>query len=232
MDLIQHIRHRGRINGAVRAAQSIIPLLYGLFKPTSVLDLGCGDGAFSLEFIQRGCKVRAFDKSKPALLPSDAWDSIELTAPYNFTAFYDLALCLEVAEHLPAGRVTTELIRNLCSAAPVVVFSAAIPLQGGSGHVNEHWQSHWADLFAAHHYLPCAVIRDYLWSLPDVPPWYAQNTLVYAKAATLDFYQLKPCSRLDVVHPNTWLHIGPLGYFKRLCSLLQSSSPSRSPLPC
>jgi hypothetical protein len=225
MDLTSILHSRGSLDGTILAAHAMVSMLHGLFKPRNVLDLGCGDGAFSREFIKHGCPVAAFDRTQPALIARESWDYINLLAPYNFTSHYDLALCLEVAEHLPTGHVTDELIRNLCQSADVVVFSAAIPLQGGSGHVSEHWQSFWAEKFSRYSYLPCSVVRDYLWNLSHIPPWYAQNTLVYARQATLDFYNLNATTHLDAIHPNLWLHVGPMGFFKRLCSLLQLSSP-------
>ena len=90
----------------------------------------------------------------------------------------DLAICLEVAEHLtPAAGA--RLVKTLCSVAPVVLFSAAIPAQGGTNHINEQWQSHWADEFAAHGFDCFDPIRPEIWNDRDVFPWYRQNILLF-----------------------------------------------------
>jgi hypothetical protein len=49
---------------------------------------------------------------------------------------FDLAISLEVAEHLPEGSAGA-LVSTLIEAAPVVVFSAAIKGQSGTNHINE-----------------------------------------------------------------------------------------------
>jgi hypothetical protein len=62
-------------------------------------------------------------------LPHD----IATPLPEHLVGRFDLAVCLEVAEHLPPERAES-FIRELCDLAPVVLFSAAIPGQGGTGH--------------------------------------------------------------------------------------------------
>ena len=70
-----------------------------------------------------------------------------LTDPAKFTAVdlrdsfaigrtFDLAISLEVAEH-PPEEFAEPLVERLVTAAPFVLFSAAIPEQGGIHHVNE-----------------------------------------------------------------------------------------------
>lgn len=76
----------------------------------------------------------------------------------NLKRSFDLACALEVAEHLPAD-VANQFVALLVNAAPVEVFSAAIPRQGGKGHVNEQWPTYWASLFANHGYMAVDCIR-------------------------------------------------------------------------
>ncbi len=91
---------------------------------------------------------------------------------------FDLACSLEVAEHLPQA-AAEDFVRLLVAAAPVVLFGAAIPGQGGPGHVNEQRQSWWAAKFARHGYVAVDCIRPAVWHVPDVEWYYAQNILVY-----------------------------------------------------
>jgi hypothetical protein len=107
---------------------------------------------------------------------------------------------LEVGEHLPSD-VADRLVAELSRVADAVLFSAAIPLQGGVGHVNERWQDNWAELFARHGLVPVDVVRPTVWDDRRVQSWYAQNTLLYVppeQAAALSGHQGMP---LRVVHP-------------------------------
>ena len=55
---------------------------------------------------------------------------------------FDLALCLDVTEHLPR-ECADPLVTLLTSLAPVVAFSAAIPVQDSYNHVNCQWPAYW-----------------------------------------------------------------------------------------
>jgi hypothetical protein len=94
-------------------------------------------------------------------------------------------------------------VKWLCDHAPVVLFSAAIPLQGGDHHVNEAWQSHWAECFALHGFEVYDVIRPQIWDNDRIPFWYRQNLLLMAEATLgreLGFVPASP-RFLDFVHP-------------------------------
>jgi hypothetical protein len=80
----------------------------------------------------------------------------------------------------------------------VILFSAAIPKQGGTDHRNERWQSYWAQLFRPHGFHPHDVVRPKVWTDPRVEPWYAQNALLYRR-------EQGPPAVLDVVHPRMWV---------------------------
>ena len=92
---------------------------------------------------------------------------------------FDLALCLEVAEHIPAwhsGKLLTIL-----SAAPRLVFSAARPDQGGHLHVNEQPVSYWIDRFAKRGLRLSPVdgaMRQDLQAL-ELGPWYKENVRIF-----------------------------------------------------
>ena len=99
-----------------------------------------------------------------------------LRMPIHLERRFDLVLCLEVAEHLPADSAPT-LIDSLVSLGPVIVFSAAIPYQGGTHHVNEQRPEYWARHFATKEYVPVDFLRRQIWQLHDVEWFYAQNIL-------------------------------------------------------
>ena len=95
---------------------------------------------------------------------------------------FELAACLEVAEHIPETSAS-HLIDELTGCAPVVLFSAAIPGQGGTQHVNEQWPEYWRELFGRRGYRPVDAIRGRIIQDPSVEWWYRQNILVYCDPA-------------------------------------------------
>jgi hypothetical protein len=141
-------------------------------------------------------------------IPGDAFLIHDLTKPLRLNSRFDLALCLEVAEHLPRSAAEI-LVNSLVDAAPAVAFSAAIPFQCGSHHVNEQWQTYWAALFKSHHYDVFDCVRPLIWTNPRVDPWYAQNLLLFAERDSDAHRRLndvpKPTLPIDVVHPRHYL---------------------------
>jgi hypothetical protein len=69
--------------------------------------------------------------------------------------------------------------------APVVLFSAAIPGQGGYGHVNEQWPGYWARMFDECGYGVSDALRWAIWNDERVEPWYRQNLLLCASPTRL-----------------------------------------------
>ncbi len=157
------------------------------FRPQSVIDVGCGVGGFLREFIEQGVPdVLGIEGEwlPPARLqvPADRVQLHDLTTPLRLGRVFDLALCLEVGEHLPASAADT-LVEGLVHLAPIIVFSAAIPFQGGTHHVNERWPNYWARKFWTRGFAAYDCLRGRLSTVPGILPWYAQNAVIYARAA-------------------------------------------------
>lgn len=196
--------------GAQRSAEVIAPMLLAHLtlpedRTPAVIDVGCGEGWFSSELQALGAHVTSIDQA----VPPEAARGVEVQAvdlegdyvlPRNA---YDLAVCLEVAEHLSELAGAT-LVGELCRTARVIAFSAAIPGQGGHGHLTERWPTYWAELFRDHGYVLVDPWRDALWDEPGVEPWYAQNLLL-AQRATRGTLAEVPAPRC-LVHPTVWLH--------------------------
>src|SRR5262249_24413160 len=176
----------GAIHGQARdSAREVVPLVVDLLHPRRVVDVGCGTGTWLAAFAERGAtEVVGLDGDyvDRSLLdiPVDSFGAADLTKPVAPLGRYDLALCLEVAEHLPASRAEG-LVSDLTNLAPVVLFSAAIPLQGGVNHVNEQWPEYWAGLFRDRGFVPIDCIRRTVWQNSKVAWFYAQNLLLYAE---------------------------------------------------
>jgi SAM-dependent methyltransferase len=174
-----HARFRA---GAQASAAVVVPAALAFIRPHTVIDVGCGEGCFARKFAELGCRVDAID-AFVAEGPRDgvSWRRVDLCDPELDLGDdrYDLAVCLEVAEHLPLDCAETlvDLVRRL---APVVLFSAAIPGQRGHGHINEQWPEFWAERFAAYGLVASEHVRWELWDEETVEPWYRQNLIVFA----------------------------------------------------
>lgn len=194
------------------ASEVIVPRLVSIFKPRTVTDFGCGSGTWVKAFRKLGVNAIGMDRFPPDL--SDC-HHIDLNRDKPCMPS-DMALCLEVVEHLKPS--SAEAVVETLTMSTVVVFAAGIPMQGGWGHINERWPDYWADLFAKHGYSCSEDLRWEFWDDERIPSWYRQDLLVFATSETLAKYHLRASKPRRVVHPDSWLHIGPMGIYQRLRS--------------
>jgi SAM-dependent methyltransferase len=184
-----------------RSAAVVVPLLVELCEPSSVLDVGCGVGAWLAEFSRLGITdLHGVDSSPPetvSLIAPDQFARVDLASGFTVDRAFDLALCLEVGEHLPLDSAGA-LVASLIAAAPVVAFSAAVPGQDGPSHVNLQPPAFWRGLFAGHGYRQHDPFRALLWDDPCVAWWYAQNLFVYSSR---EIDTPRPVMPEHVVHP-------------------------------
>jgi SAM-dependent methyltransferase len=167
-----------------RSAETIVPLVLELVAPGSVVDLGCGTGTWLAVFAKHGVgEILGVDGDwvprERLDIPPERFVAAQLERPFRLERRFDLAVSLEVAEHLPE-HAADGFVESLTRLAPVVLFSAAVPHQGGLHHVNEQWQDYWARRFADRGYDAVDAIRPRMWDAEGIPYWYVQNMLVYA----------------------------------------------------
>jgi SAM-dependent methyltransferase len=168
-----------------RSAAAVVPLILELLHPKSVVDIGCGTGIWLDEFGSHGVTDfhgvdGAYALDAELCIPRERFTVCDLEAgDPQLNKQFDMALSLEVAEHLSPSRASG-FVSLLCRLAPVIVFSAAIPLQTGTNHINEQWPFYWEDLFLAEGFVQLDLLRPRLWQNPMVAFWYQQNTFVYA----------------------------------------------------
>jgi SAM-dependent methyltransferase len=200
---------------ARRSAEAVVPLVMELATPSSVIDVGCGTGIWLATFARHGVlEIVGVDSEQvpPDLIevPPSAFVVSDLTLPLQIGRKFDLVVCLEVAEHLPQESAD-QLIASLTDLGDLVLFSAAIPRQGGIYHVNEQWPEYWQDRFAARGYVPIDCVRRKIWSNPEVAWWYAQNMLIYARRSALNArpslrteLEFMGTDQLSIVHPHCY----------------------------
>ena len=114
------------------------------------------------------------------LIDAQTFKACNLNERIDIPERFDLAMSLEVAEHLPYYR-SGSFVADLVKLSDVILFSAALPYQGGTEHINEQWLEFWAILFRRHRYVPCDLLRRRIWGNPNVEYWYSQNLVLFCK---------------------------------------------------
>jgi SAM-dependent methyltransferase len=207
--------------GSITSAESIVPYVLSLFQISSVIDIGCGVGGW-LEVFQRNgiADYMGVDGDYVPIellkIPVKHFRAADVCNLPDFGRRFDMVCSLEVAEHLPAA-AAPRYISGLVRLAPVVLFSAAIPHQGGTAHINEQWPAYWASLFAEHGFLPVDCIRPQIYQKANIEWWYRQNVLIFCPREkcpsgfqpVLSAYELNrvdPAMIEHLLHPSSGRH--------------------------
>ena len=197
------------------SAVEIVPHVVQLVSPSSVVDVGCGVGGWLAAFRDQGVKDFLGIDGKwvhldDLLIAKDNFRRHDLSTPFNVERRFDLAISLEVAEHIPPASAPA-FIDSLTRLSDVVLFSAAIPFQGGTNHFNEQWPPYWIEKFGALGFELFDVLRPRFWDHPTIRWWYAQNMLLFVRGSSVKRYPLLEAERttgdfrgFPLVHPRRW----------------------------
>lgn len=209
--------YAGRHEKTVYSADTILSILLERIPAIdSAVDIGCGVGTWLSVLRNKGVKdIQGVDghwvDQELLAIPRACFSQVDLgKSEIRLPRRYDLAISLEVAEHLPSDRAA-EFVSSLAALSDYVLFSAAIPLQGGTNHVNEQWQHYWVKLFGDIGYVVHDCIRPRIWDDTRIPFWYRQNILFFSRRQKSRGGQLDTCGHatwsmpLDVVHPDLYL---------------------------
>lgn len=172
--------------GAVRSAHVLVPVVLELLGCRSVLDVGCGTGAWLSVYRAKGVADIAgvdgdYVQRGRLMIPASDYRALDVGREFDLGRTFDLVQSLEVAEHIAPSDSRT-LIANLVRHGSTVLFSAAVPGQGGEHHTNERPYEFWRALFAEHGYAPYDCIRPRITGRRDVEPWYAYNSILYVQS--------------------------------------------------
>lgn len=192
------------------AAETVLAIVAECLPFRRVADVGCGTGTWLASALRLGAQQALgyegewvaeakLDDRRISLAQVDLEERLQ-------GGKVDLVIALEVAEHLSPSRAEG-FVSELCAMGPAVLFGAAIPGQGGVHHVNEQWQSYWAEKFSACGYSAFDVVRPKVWSDAAIPPWYRQNPILYLHEQVPLPAGLAPVAdlgSLDLVHPAFW----------------------------
>jgi SAM-dependent methyltransferase len=208
----------GHLEGTLPDAREIIPEVIKLVRPRSVIDLGCGIGAWLSVFRELGVTNAVgvdghWVDRRRLRIPEEDFLSADLRSPLALDRTFDLAVSTETAEHLPpesAGGFVDSLVR----LAPVILFCAAAPFVPGNLHINCQWPSYWVRLFQERGFVAADPIRKKVWTNKKVRWFYSQTMLIFVKNENLQQYPLlarelvdvtNAC--LDVIHPDYYIEV-------------------------
>jgi hypothetical protein len=201
---------------SVYAANVILSSLLERIPPVkSAIDLGCGAGTWLSVLQTKGVRhILGVDgdwvDADVLRIPKTCFRTVDLSRPVALSGRFDLAISLEVAEHLPSER-GPGFISTLTELSDFVLFSAAIPYQQGQNHINCQWQEYWAKLFGALGYDVHDFLRVEIWNDKQIPFWYKQDILFFSRQTRSSEVVVKsrihsaPSMPLNVVHPDWYL---------------------------
>lgn len=208
--------YKGQIDDSLKSARLYASHLTNLIDINSVVDFGCGRGAWLKAFHELGASdLVGYDGSwntkEQMLIEEIKFTPADLNSPIKQERKFDLAMSLEVAEHL-LPESADNIVNNLVKSSNLVMFGAAYEGQGGTDHLNEQPPSYWAKKFMAHDYLGFDIFRPSLWGNKDICFWYRQNTYIYVKKDSDCFVKLiegglspvESIDFLDCIHPELY----------------------------
>jgi SAM-dependent methyltransferase len=196
------------------SASRILSLIKQYIEPRSVLDVGCGLGTWLHAARELGAQDVLgiegpwLDRNVVVIDPG-LIQTVDLSQGFALGRLFDLVLCLEVGEHLHAD-AAPKLVGSIVAHGDCVLFSAAIPYQGGHDHVNERFLDYWVKLFAPHGYRPLDIVRAHIWDDDSIHWWLKQNCIVFCSEKAIEGNEQLKKERdvvrpLSVVHPNIYM---------------------------
>jgi hypothetical protein len=147
-------------------------------------------------------------KKEDILIPAERFTVLDLeTFQAPESERYDLAISLEVAEHLHE-KAADNFFRQLTRLSDRILFSAAIPGQGGLHHLNERSPGYWAEKFRDCGFTQLDILRPRFWDDDRIAWWYRQNFFLYEnrirKASDEEISLEHSFDAAHLVHPNAF----------------------------
>ena len=172
------------------SAEAIVGEVMKIIQLDSLVDFGCGRAVWLKAWMRQGVDD-VFGLDGDFVDPERLWvekshfQHADLSETVTLNRKFDLAQCLEVVEHLPEASVDT-IVKTLTDHADIVLFSAALPGQGGFGHVNEQPHEYWRQKFGKRGFEVYDPIRPRIKDREEILPWYRYNLLLYVRAGSAD----------------------------------------------
>jgi SAM-dependent methyltransferase len=203
-----------------KAANIIVPIVNELIFSSprtaqlKVVDFGCGLGTWLKVFKDYGAsEVLGLDGkwvNKKLLfkyINESEFREVDMEQPVKLDKTYDLVISLEVAEHISEKNADV-FVQSLVNAGKIILFSAAIPKQGGFNHVNEQWPEYWIEKFKKHGYVFHDIIRGRIWYNSNLEAYYKQNMFIVTPPPPPLKYvnpHIENVTIYNIVHPHYYL---------------------------
>lgn len=211
---IYHDLHQGQLSrqeqDTHRSASTILQMLREYLTPASLLDVGCGLGIWLKAASEMGINdVLGLEgpwiKDANLAVAPELIKECDLEKPFSLGRRFDVIVCSEVAEHL-SETSSADFINSLVSHSDYILFSAAVPYQGGHHHVNEQFLHYWVAHFARHEFAVVDVFRPKIWDDSKILWWLRQNLVLFVRQTTAERnpslrQELKVNRPISVVHP-------------------------------
>lgn len=214
--------------GARRSARHIIPFLLGHLHVSSVVDIGCGRGVWVDEWRRSGVEDAwgvdgDYVNADRLVIPKERFAAYDLSKPIRLGRRFDLGQSLEVAEHIPASKAEV-FIDSLVAHSDTILFSAAVPGQGGEFHINEQPYQYWREKFASRGFEVVDCLRPNIIDIRAIEPWYRYNMFLYVHQEALD--RIPPIfRRMRLRRDERIANFAPLGWRLRNSTLRHLPQP-------
>jgi cyclopropane fatty-acyl-phospholipid synthase-like methyltransferase len=222
--------YKDRHQKTVYSAEKVLSLIFAVLPEVhSAVDFGCGVGSWLSVVRENGVReVLGLDGPwvNQGLLEISAqeFQQVDFEEFIDLEKKFDLAITLEVAEHL-SEKSAPSFVKSLTKASDFILFSAAIPFQGGRGHINMQWQDYWVNLFADRGFVVLDFVRKQIWHETQIPVHYRQNTLMFVRREAMQRVHLTESSGFDNNLPISLVH--PEMYLKKIKKMSSLKGSSR-----
>lgn len=211
------------VQGSLSSARAVVPIILELMPVRSAVDFGCGMGTWLCVFQEHGVDTvlgidGGYVDRSGLLIDPALFLEHDLEQPIALARTYDLAISLEVGEHLRTAS-SRSFVESLTRAAPVVLFSAGIPGQGGTHHINEQWPEFWRDHFRSFGYQRLDLVRPRICLNRDVEWWYRQNIFLYSSGSACDLGRAVPVQSAGGLDPLELINARIFARFKTVSGL-------------
>lgn len=234
MEILHHYNNDHNTTSALEVVPYIFEILPA--KPKSILDVGCGVGQWLKIFKDYGIEtVVGIDGAhvpfeKKMIDPKTEFKIFDLRniKEYKLDEKFDLALNLEVAEHLPEENAE-ELVDFLTRSSDTIVFAAAVIGQTGENHINEQNPDYWKGIFKSKGFIMLDAFREKFWNNKKVNWWYRQNMYLVIKEKNRNSFPYKEYENF-YIHPelfdykeriNNYKQQPSLGFISRLKKIIK-----------
>jgi len=167
--------------------------IYRTLNPKSVIDVGCGVGAYLYYLNKHGVEIEGIEGSNAAfkalMAPQNVVRKLDLRliSSYKPKRKYDLAMCIEVLEHINPKHADM-VLDFLCEASDTILISAASPGQGGRYHMNEQTSEYWISKMKKRGYnldlSTTSEIKKEIAGKIKVVTWIPKNLLIFRRVYT------------------------------------------------